>query len=167
VADPHGPPDETLRRAYEMHVAGRSQREIGDELGVAQSTACSYIKKGRAAFLLHAAIEQQEHHEDSALRLHSWVGRLEAAWDQAESVAEKCMLARELRAMEQRRATLLGLDAAAKLQIETRTARDEEKLSKTATFAALQKYMQRNLADEEALNAGRPGVIDGSGEHAG
>ena len=158
MADPHGPPTETLLKAYELHLAGLTVRQVGAELGVSLSTASGYIKRGRATFRAHVAIEAQEHQEDSAERLHSWVGRLEAMWEKAETIADATALVRELRALEQRRAALIGFDAAAKLQI-SHTGADKSNLSGDATLAAVRKLLENNEYHDAELRAGRPGVI--------
>jgi predicted transcriptional regulator len=164
VADPQGPPDETLLKAYELQLAGRTQRQIAAELGVSRSTAHGYIQRGRAVYRLHATTERQEHHDDSAQRLHGWVGRLEALWDQVDSIADACALMRELRALEQSRRALLGLDAAAKLQIDNRATSDAAAFERDATLIAVRSLLaQRNEHDEAELRAGRSGVIDGPG----
>lgn len=104
---------ELQRRAWELRLRGATQHEIAAELQVSQPYVCALLKKAREELV-------EQNRLDAATATGEQVGRLDrmiaALTAQAEAGDVKAVQA--LLAVEDRRAKLLGLDAATRKAVD-------------------------------------------------
>ena len=104
---------EMQRRAWEMRLRGATQHEIADELKVSQPYVCALLAKAREEMI-------EQNRLDAGTATGEQVGRLDrmiiALTPAAEAGDVKAVSA--LLAVEDRRAKLLGLDAATRKAVD-------------------------------------------------
>lgn len=107
---------EMQRRAWEQRLRGVPQFQIAAELGVSEGFVSGLLKKAREELVAHGRL-------DAATATGEQVGRLDrmiaALTAQAEAGDVKAVQA--LLAVEDRRAKLLGLDAATRKAVDVTT----------------------------------------------
>lgn len=139
------PDPETVARAWELHVEGRSVRYIAEALGVAPSTAASYVKQGRGAEQYIDLLDRAEERLRSATRLDLMTAWLADDYRQGRGTAREIVPV--LVQVEARRARLLGLDAPTRVAVDAGPAPEVD----PATVAAVRAVQQRAAAEEKQL----------------
>ena len=107
---------ELQRRAWDLRLRGLTQQAIADELKVSQAYVSGLLAKARADL-------QEQNRLDAATATGEQVGRLDAMltalWPAAEAGDPKAV--QTLLAVEDRRAKLLGIDAAVRKAVDLTT----------------------------------------------
>jgi len=104
---------EKTLKALTLRKKGFNYTEIGEELGCARQTACRYVLS-ELEILADKCREEAEHVR--ALELQRLDDLYTKAWDLVDAGGSETAIDRCLRIME-RRAKLLGLDAAQKVDV--------------------------------------------------
>lgn len=162
MADPTPPSDDVIAEAWRLSAKERrSTREIAGILGVSQSTAHEYVKRGRVAEAWIDLLIAAEQRSDAAARLGEY-GRRAMEWlELCDGPKDAAAMFGVLLAIEKRLATMLGFDR------PTRIAIGEDVPDAASPDAGLLRAVRamrdRDAVDTRELNAGRPGVIEGGG----
>jgi predicted transcriptional regulator len=101
------------RRAWAMRLRGATQHQIADELGVSQGFVCLMLKRCRTEMVAQNRLDAATATGEQVARLDRMI---EALTPQAEAGDVKAVQA--LLAVEDRRAKLLGLDAATRKAVD-------------------------------------------------
>lgn len=108
---------EFRRRAWELRLAGLTQQQIGAKLGISQSVVCRMLARARADATAAT-------HEVAATATTEQVARLDrmltALWEKVRAGNERAIDA--VLRIEERRAKLLGLDAAVRKEVDITSA---------------------------------------------
>ena len=108
---------ELRRRAWELRIAGLTQQQIGAKLGISQSVVCRMLARARQDATAAT-------HDVAATATTEQVARLDrmltALWEKVRNGNERAIDA--VLKIEERRARLLGLDAAVRKEVDITSA---------------------------------------------
>jgi predicted transcriptional regulator len=104
---------EMQRRAWEMRLRGATQHEIADELKVSQPYVCALLAKAREEMIEQNRLDAGTATGEQVGRLDRMIAALTPAAEAGDVKAVSALLA-----VEDRRAKLLGLDAATRKAVD-------------------------------------------------
>jgi predicted transcriptional regulator len=104
------------RRAWELRLRGMTQHDIATELQVSQPFVCTLLKKAREELVEQNRLDAATATGEQVGRLDRMIAALTPAADAGDVKAVQALLA-----VEDRRAKLLGLDAATRKAVDLTT----------------------------------------------
>jgi predicted transcriptional regulator len=104
------------RRAWELRLRGMTQHDIATELQVSQPFVCTLLKKAREELVEQNRLDAATATGEQVGRLDRMIAALSAAAEAGDVKAVQALLA-----VEDRRAKLLGLDAATRKAVDLTT----------------------------------------------
>ena len=107
---------ELQRRAWELRLRGMTQHDIATELQVSQPFVCNLLKKAREELVEQNRLDAATATGEQVGRLDRMIVALTAAAEAGDVKAVQALLA-----VEDRRAKLLGLDAATRKAVDLTT----------------------------------------------
>lgn len=172
MANPSPPDPDVVAEAYrltqpEPEGEGMTLAQVALRLGISKATAGNYVQKAIAHMPMVAIQRRARQQGDMAQRM---VAVLYEAYEMAaqrrpsdpdDDPTAWLTLLDFAAKREAQLATLLGLNAATKLIVSHDGNGATGEYRDKSTIEALMRMQDRNRRDDQAIRAGRPGVIEG------